>query len=273
VRINDEQYISYRNPQHSATIRDRCVRNKREHSHNSSVIHKQIIPPCRNQQSSQSPPAPPSAEPSCCTFSHVMRPCTTISIHPPNPSSIHYTPTRPPARFVVHEHKQALPLSHHPPRTGDSHTLSPRPDYKLHTDDPSQNSFIIWWFPRTWARGNAEEMRIMDAERAERDAYVCFSNSAFLPIHQPTHHSRHPRASPLPLLPFCPLNLSSPHPFPLHLSPNMQKASASPRPKHAKPNHDLHHRRWRDGRERRRKPRRRRQRRRVRDHDQRVTPW
>ena len=32
--------------------------------------------------------------------------------------------------------------------------------------------FVVWWFPRTWARGNAEEHRIMQLEIQEREAYM-----------------------------------------------------------------------------------------------------
>ncbi|ETN39268.1 uncharacterized protein HMPREF1541_05491 [Cyphellophora europaea CBS 101466] len=32
--------------------------------------------------------------------------------------------------------------------------------------------FILWWFPRTWTKGNEDERRIIDAERQTRDAYL-----------------------------------------------------------------------------------------------------
>ena len=32
--------------------------------------------------------------------------------------------------------------------------------------------FVWWWFPRTWAKGNAEERAIIDAERMERERYM-----------------------------------------------------------------------------------------------------
>jgi hypothetical protein len=32
--------------------------------------------------------------------------------------------------------------------------------------------FIWWWFPRAWARGNAEEQRLQEQEMREREAYM-----------------------------------------------------------------------------------------------------
>lgn len=32
--------------------------------------------------------------------------------------------------------------------------------------------FVIWWFPRTWAKGNADETRIMNEEIQRREAYM-----------------------------------------------------------------------------------------------------
>lgn len=32
--------------------------------------------------------------------------------------------------------------------------------------------FVVWWFPRQWARGNAQDRQIMDQEIQQRDAYL-----------------------------------------------------------------------------------------------------